>query len=141
MISKSFANSINAAVFGGVNLAIDMWYFGFSTQPISEDGVIPDGAEPQMTGYSRYPIQNDSDNFNTPVYIPQSPISSVTNAKDIAFSIITGPETSVTHWFLSKEQSGNIAEVWGEFKNPISLSSGIRVTIPAGNLNLTINNG
>lgn len=141
MISKSFANTINAAAFGGVGLNIDTWYFGFSTEPISDDGVIPDDAEPKATGYSRYPLPNDSKNFNTPAYIPQSPISSVTNAKDIAFSIIAGAETPVTYWFLSKEQSGNTAELWGKFKNPISLSAGIKVAIPAGNLNLTINNG
>lgn len=140
MISKDFANSINASVFGGVSLSVDTWYFGFTTEAI-EDGVIPDGAEPKITGYARYPMPNNSTYFNTPEYLPTSPISSVTNAKNIAYSIIAGTEIVVTHWFLSKEETGNTAEVWGEFKTPISLSAGAKITIPAGNLILTINNG
>lgn len=144
MISKSFANSVNAAIFGGVSLDIDNWYFGFSTMALDEDGNIPDDAEPKITGYSRIPMPNTSESFNTPAYYPTSPISSVTNAKDIAFKIISGSngsEVIVTHWFLSNSQTDNVAQVWGEFKNPISLTGSATVRIPAGNLFLTINNG
>ena len=140
MISKDFANAVNASVFGGVALNIDTWYFGFTTQDIV-DGVIPDGGEPKTNGYARYPLPNNSSSFNTPVYSSTTPISSVTNAKNIAYNIFSSPEILVTNWFMSKEQTGNTVEIWGKFKTPISLSTGTKVTIPAGNLILTINNG
>lgn len=139
MISKSFANSINASLFGNVSFAVDNWYFGFSTQPI-EDGVIPDNAEPRNTGYHRYQMPNNANYFNTPKYIEERPISAVTNVRGIGFTIVSGTETIVTHWFLSKEKTGNTAEIWGKFDNPISLSPGAKITIPAGNLFLTVNN-
>ena len=140
MISKSFANSVNAAIFGGAPLEIDTWYFGLTTQDII-DGVIPDGSELKTNGYARYPLPNNSSSFNTPAYSSTTPISSVTNAKNIVYKIFSSPEILVTNWFMSKEQTGNTVEIWGKFKTPISLNTGTKVTIPAGNLILTINNG
>lgn len=139
MISKSFANSINASLFGNVSFAVDNWYFGFSTQEIV-DGVIPSNAEPKNPGYRRYQMINNANYFNTPTYITERPISAVTNTRAIDFTILSGVETTVTYWFLSKEKSGNTAEIWGKFENPISLSPGVKIVIPASNLFLTVNN-
>lgn len=140
MISKSFANAVNAAVFGGVPLGIDTWYFGFSTKPIDNDGNIPAGGEPTNTGYTRVAMDNTSTFFSTPTYSATAPISVVTNNRTISMLIVAGQEQLASYWFLSRYKTGNTADVWGSFTTPISFGAGSQVVIPAGNMLLSINN-
>ena len=59
MISKAFANKINAEIFGGQEYTTPaVWYFGLSTKAIT-DGVIPVDGEPTNAGYSRARLTND----------------------------------------------------------------------------------
>ena len=140
MISKSFANSVNAAVFGGVPLEIKTWYFGFSTKPIDEDGNIPSDGEPVNTGYARVSIDNNSLNFSTPAFSVTAPISVVTNKKSISMLIVAGQEQLASYWFLSRNKTGTTADLWGSFTTPISFGAGSQIVIPAGNMLLSINN-
>lgn len=140
MISKSFANSVNAAVFGGVPLEIKTWYFGFSTKPIDENGNIPSDGEPTNTGYTRVPIENSSINFSTPTFSTIAPISMVTNNKPISMLIVSGQEQLASYWFLSRSKTGTTADLWGSFTTPLSFGAGSQIVVPAGNMLLSINN-
>lgn len=140
MISKSFANAVNAAVFGGVALDIPTWYFGFSTKPIDDEGNIPTGGEPTNTGYTRVAMDNTSTFFSTPTYAATAPISVVTNNKSISILIVAGQEQLASYWFLSRNKTGNTADVWGSFVTPVSFGAGSQIVIPAGNMLLSINN-
>ena len=86
MVSKVFANKINAEIFGGQNYTPPtVWYFGLSTKPIT-DGVIPTGGEPTNAGYERTRITNDQNNFTTPTYNSTYPLSFVSNKVAITMS-------------------------------------------------------
>lgn len=140
MISKSFANSVNAAIFGGVPLEIDTWYVGLSMKELDENGNIPANAEPLNTGYARYKMKNNLTFFNTPQYYPTHPISSVTNAKPIMFMFSVTKDESIVSWFLSRDKEGITADVWGNFDKPMSITAGSQISIPSGNMFLTVNN-
>lgn len=139
MISKSFANAINAAIFGGVPLDIDTWYLGFTTEHIDDDGTIPAYSEPTITGYSRFAMKNNSDYFNTPKYSSAHPLSVVTNKKAVSFLIGSNAETEITDWFLSRNKTGNTADVWGQLEESATLGADSQFAIPAGSLILSIN--
>lgn len=133
MVSKVFANKINAEIFGGQNyIPPTVWYFGLSTKPIT-DGVIPTGGEPTNTGYKRTRITNDQNNFTTPTYNSTYPLSFVSNKVAITMSEITGGnQITVPYFFLSSKETGTTCEVWGNFANARVLTVDSQLIIKAG---------
>ena len=133
MVSKVFANKINAEIFGGQNYTPPtVWYFGLSTKPIT-DGVIPTGGEPTNAGYERTRITNDQNNFTTPTYNSTYPLSFVSNKVAITMSEITGGnQIKVPYFFLSSEETGTTCEVWGNFANARVLTVDSQLIIKTG---------
>lgn len=141
MISKDFANKINAEIFGGQNyIPPSNWYFGLSTQPIS-DGVIPSGAEPTNPGYSRAQIANNQTNFTTPNYNSTYTLSFVSNRNAITMSEITGGnQIAVPYFFLSSSASGNTCEIWGTFTNARILTPDSQLIVKSGGAIFSLEN-
>lgn len=141
MISKAFANKINAEIFGGQNYTPPSnWYFGLSTQAIS-DGVIPSGAEPTNPGYSRAQIANNQTNFTTPTYNSTYTLSYVANKNAISMSEITGGnQITVPYFFLSSEASGNTCEIWGTFANVRILTPDSQLIVKSGGAIFSLEN-
>lgn len=133
MVSKVFANKINAEIFGGQNYTPPtVWYFGLSTKPIT-DGTIPADGEPTNTGYARTRITNDQNNFTVPTYNSTYPLSFVSNKVAITMSEITGGnQITVPYFFLSSNATGNTCEVWGNFANARVLTVDSQLIIKAG---------
>lgn len=133
MVSKAFANKINAEIFGGQNYTPPtVWYFGLSTKPIT-DGVIPTGGEPTNAGYERTRITNDQNNFTVPTYNATYPLSCVSNKVAITMSeIVGGSQITVPYFFLSSEATGTTCEVWGNFANARVLTVDSQLIIKAG---------
>ena len=141
MISKAFANKINAEIFGGQNYnPPSNWYFGLSTQPIT-DGAIPGGAEPVNPGYSRTQISNNQTNFTTPSYNSTYTLSYVSNRNAITMSEITGGnQITVPYFFLSSEASGNTCEIWGTFANARILTPDSQLIVKSGGAIFSLEN-
>lgn len=141
MISKAFANKINAKIFGNQDFASPAtWYFGLSTQPII-DGAIPAGAEPTNPGYSRTAIQNNQVNFTTPTFSTAYPLSYVSNKTTITMSEITGgSQITVPYFFLSSSQTGNSCEIWGTFVNSRVLTIDSQLIIKIGGAVFSLEN-
>ena len=141
MISKAFANKINAEIFGGQNyIPPTTWYFGLSTKVIT-DGVIPDGGEPTNPGYSRAQISNNQTNFTEPTYNATYPLSFVSNRNAISMSEITGGnQITVPYFFLSSEATGATCEVWGTFVNARVLTIDSQLIIKAGGAIFSLEN-
>ena len=141
MISKEFANKLNAEIFGGQNYTPPTsWYFGLSTQAIT-DGTIPQGAEPTNPGYSRTQIANNQTNFTTPTYNSTYTLSFVSNKNAISMSEITGgSQFTVPYFFLSSEPTGNNCEIWGTFANARILTPDSQLIIKAGGAIFSLEN-
>jgi len=141
MVSKAFANKINAEIFGGQNYnPPSVWYFGLSTKPIS-DGVIPSGGEPTNAGYSRAKLTNDQNTFTVPTYNSTYPLSFVSNKIAISMSEITGGnQITVPYFFLSSSASGNTCEVWGNFANARVLTIDSQLIIKVGGAIFSLEN-
>lgn len=133
MVSKAFANKINAEIFGGQNyIPPATWYFGLSTKPIT-DGVIPTGGEPDNAGYERTAITNDQNIFTVPTSNATYPLSFVSNKIAITMSEITGGnQITVPYFFLSTEKTGTTCEVWGNFANARVMTVDSQLIIKAG---------
>ena len=141
MISKEFANQINAEIFGGQNYTPPVtWYFGLSTKAIT-DGIIPSGGEPTNEGYSRAQITNDQTNFTVPTYNSTYPLSFVSNRNAITMSEITGGnQITVPYFFLSSSETGSTCEVWGNFANARILTIDSQLIIKAGGAIFSLEN-
>lgn len=141
MISKAFANKINAEIFGGQSYTPPSnWYFGLSTQPIS-DGTIPSGAEPTNPGYSRTQIANNQTNFTTPNYNSTYTLSFVSNRNAITMSEITGGnQITVPYFFLSSSASGTTCEIWGTFANTRILTPDSQLIVKSGGAVFSLEN-
>nr|DAE24558.1 MAG TPA: hypothetical protein [Siphoviridae sp. ctyvQ1] len=141
MVSKEFANKINAEIFGAQNyIPPTIWYFGLSTQPIT-DGTIPVGAEPTNPGYSRTEIANNQTNFTEPTYNATYTLSYVSNKNAIAMSEITGgSQITVPYFFLSSSNAGNKCEIWGNFANARILTADSQLIIKAGGAIFSLEN-
>ena len=141
MISKEFANKINAQIFGGQNYtAPTTWYFGLSTQPIV-DGAIPSNGEPTNPGYTRTAIANNQTNFTTPTFSATYPLSYVSNKTAITMSEITGgSQITVPYFFLSSNASGNNCEIWGNFVNARVLTVDSQLIIKVGGAVFSLEN-
>lgn len=141
MISKAFANKINAEIFGGQNyIPPATWYFGLSTKAIT-DGVIPDGGEPTNAGYSRSAIENNQTNFTVPTFNSTYTLSFVSNKNAITMSEITGgSQITVPYFFLSSEATGTTCEVWGMFVNSRVLTIDSQLIIKAGGAIFSLEN-
>lgn len=141
MVSKVFADKINAEIFGGQNYTPPtVWYFGLSMKPIT-DGVIPAGGEPTNAGYKRVRITNDQDNFTTPTHNSIYQTSFVSNKVAITMSEITGGnQIIVPYFFLSSEETGTSCEVWGNFANARVLTVDSQLIIKAGGAIFAIEN-
>lgn len=141
MVSKAFANKINAEIFGGQNYTPPaVWYFGLSTKPIT-DGAIPIDGEPTNAGYERARITNDQNNFTTPTYNSTYPLSFVSNKTAITMSEITGGnQITVPYFFMSSEATGNTCEVWGNFANARVLTVDSQLIIKVGGAIFSLEN-
>lgn len=141
MVSKDFANKINAEIFGGQNYTPPtVWYFGLSTKPIT-DGVIPSDGEPTNTGYTRARITNDQNNFTVPTYNSTYPLSFVSNKTAITMPEITGGnQITVPYFFLSSNATGNNCEIWGNFANARVLTIDSQLIIKAGGAIFSLEN-
>lgn len=141
MVSKDFANKINAEIFGGQNYTPPtVWYFGLSTKPIV-DGVIPSEGEPTNTGYTRARITNDQNNFTIPTYNSTYRLSFVSNKTAITMPEITGGnQITVPYFFLSSNATGNNCEIWGNFANARVLTIDSQLIIKAGGAIFSLEN-
>lgn len=141
MVSKSFANKINAEIFGGQNyMPPTTWYFGLSTKPII-DGVIPTGGEPTNAGYSRARVTNNQNTFTTPTYNTTYPLSFVSNKVAITMPEITGGnQITVPYFFLSSEPTGTSCEIWGNFAYARVLTVDSQLIIKAGGAIFSLEN-
>ena len=141
MVSKDFANKINAEIFGGQNYTPPTtWYCGFSTQAIT-DGIVPVGAEPTNPGYSRTQIANNQTNFTAPTYNATYTLSFVSNKTPITMSEITGgSQITVPYFFLSSSNTGNTCEIWGSFANARILTVDSQLIIKAGGAIFSLEN-
>ena len=141
MISKSFANKINAQIFGGQNyVAPTTWYFGLSTQPIV-DGAIPSNGEPTNPGYARTAIANNQTNFTDPTFSSTYPLSYVSNKTAITMSEITGgSQITVPYFFMSSSQTGSTCEIWGNFVNARVLTVDSQLIIKVGGAVFSLEN-
>ena len=141
MVSKDFANKINAEIFGGVNYTPPAtWYFGLSTKPII-DGTIQTGAEPTNTGYARASIANNQNNFTLPTYNSTYTLSFVSNKVAITMPEITGgTQITVPYFFLSSSATGTTCEIWGNFANARVLTVDSQLIIKAGGAIFSLEN-
>lgn len=141
MVSKDFANKINAEIFGGQNyIPPTTWYFGLSTKPIT-DGVIPTDGEPTNAGYQRSEVANNQDTFTVPTFNATYPLSFVSNKVAITMSEITGGnQITVPYFFLSSEATGTTCEVWGNFANARVLTVDSQLIIKAGGAIFSLEN-
>ena len=141
MISKAFANKINAKIFGGQEFTSPtIWYFGLSTQPIT-DGAIPVGAEPTNPGYTRVAIANNQTNFTEPTFSTTYPLSYVSNKTAITMSEITGgSQITVPYFFLSSSQTGSTCEIWGTFVNSRVMTVDSQLIIKIGGAVFSLEN-
>lgn len=141
MISTSFAHKINAELFGGQNFTpVTTWYFGLSTQPIT-NGVIPSNGEPTNPGYARVAIANNQNNFTTPSTSTTYPLSYVSNKQPITMKEITGgSQITVPYFFLSSSASGNTCEVWGTFVHSRIMTVDSQLIIKTGGAVFSLEN-
>ncbi len=141
MISKAFAHKINAEIFGGQNYVPPAtWYFGLSTQPIT-DGAIPSNGEPTNPGYSRTPITNNQVSFTEPTSSSTYPLSYVSNKAAITMSEITGgSQITVPYFFLSSSETGDTCEIWGNFVNARVLTVDSQLIIKVGGAVFSLEN-
>ena len=141
MISKEFANKINAEIFGGQDYTPPTtWYFGLSTKPIT-DGTIPSGGEPTNPGYSRSAITNDQNTFTAPTSSTSYPLSYVSNKIAITMSEITGgSQITVPYFFLSSNETGETCEIWGNFVNARVLTVDSQLIIKVGGAVFSLEN-
>lgn len=141
MISKAFANKINAEIFGGQSYtAPSVWYFGLSTKSIT-DGVIPAGGEPTNAGYSRARLANNQNTFTTPTYNSVYPLSFVSNKVAIIMPEITGGnQITIPYFFLSSNATGSSCEIWGSFAKARVLTVNSQLIIKAGGAIFSLEN-
>lgn len=141
MISKAFANKINAEIFGGQEYTTPaVWYFGLSTKAIT-DGVIPVDGEPTNAGYSRVRLTNDQNTFTVPTYNSLYPLSFVSNKIAISMPEITGGnQITVPYFFLSSSATGSSCEIWGNFANARVLTVNSQLIIKAGGAIFSLEN-
>lgn len=141
MISKEFANKINAEIFGGQSyVPPTTWYFGLSTKPIT-DGTIPSGGEPTNLGYSRSAITNDQNTFTAPTSSTSYPLSYVSNKIAITMPEITGgSQITVPYFFLSSNETGETCEIWGNFVNARVLTVDSQLIIKVGGAVFSLEN-
>lgn len=141
MISKAFANKINAEIFGGQNFVPPTtWYFGLSTKAIT-DGTIQSGSEPTNPGYSRTAVANNQTNFTVPTSSSSYPLSYVSNKTAITMSEITGgSQVTVPYFFLSSSATGSTCEIWGTFTNARVLTVDSQLIIKVGGAIFSLEN-
>lgn len=137
MIDTTMATACNQLLFGQtVTVEIPtVWYLGMLTSqiPITDINGNIENKEPTNTGYKRIALTNDETSFSV---VSSSVIPSyATNAFDISFDNFTdGNNVQLAGFFLSKEEAGGHACIWGHLQTPKTIYVGSKVIIRANAL-------
>lgn len=137
MIDTTMATACNQLLFGQTaTVEIPaVWYLGMLTSqiPITNINGNIDNMEPTNTGYKRIALTNDETSFSV---VSSSIIPSyATNVFDISFdNFIDGNNVQLAGFFLSKEETGGHACIWGHLQTPKTIYVGSKVIIRANAL-------
>lgn len=137
MIDTTMATACNQLLFGQtITVEIPaVWYLGMLTSqiPITDINGNIDDMEPTNTGYKRIALTNNEASFSV---VSSSIIPSyATNAFDISFDNFTdGSNVQLAGFFLSKEETGGHACVWGHLQTPKTIYVNSKVIIRANAL-------
>lgn len=137
MIDTTMATACNQLLFGQTaTVEIPaVWYLGMLTSqiPITNINGNIDNMEPTNTGYKRIALTNDETSFSV---VSSSIIPSyATNVFDISFDNFTdGNNVQLAGFFLSKEETGGHACIWGHLQTTKTIYVGSKVIIRANAL-------
>lgn len=137
MIDTTMATACNQLLFGQTaTVEIPaVWYLGMLTSqiPITNINGNIDNMEPTNTGYKRIALTNDETSFSV---VSSSIIPSyATNVFDISFDNFTdGNNVQLAGFFLSKEETGGHACIWGHLQTPKTIYVNSKVIIRANAL-------
>lgn len=137
MVDTTMATACNQLLFGQtITVEIPtVWYLGILTSqiPITDINGNIENKEPTNTGYKRIALTNNETSFSV---VSSSVIPSyATNVFDIYFDNFTGGSNiQLAGFFLSKEETGGHACVWGHLQTAKTIYANSRVVVRANAL-------
>lgn len=124
-------NRVLDHIFGGAaSSAPGTLYVGLSTTTITDAG--GNITEPSGNGYARVAVTNNSTNF------PNASGGAKANGTAITFPQASGSWGTVTDFFISDASSGGNIYAYGALAVAKAVTSGDTLSIPIGDLDITL---